>query len=149
MRLWTLHPCYLDAKGLVALWREGLLAKAVLEDRTRGYRNHPQLTRFREHHQPREFLCEYLRYVYIEAQQRAYRFDEAKLPSQSMVFEPVEESEGQLLYERTHLLRKLNERDHERFRILSGIASPRPHPLFRIVPGEIQPWEKSLEEQRK
>ena len=27
MRLWTLHPKYLDAAGLVALWREALLAQ--------------------------------------------------------------------------------------------------------------------------
>ncbi|MEN6399799.1 MAG: pyrimidine dimer DNA glycosylase/endonuclease V, partial [Rectinema sp.] len=29
MRLWTLHPQYLDQKGLTAAWREGLLAKKV------------------------------------------------------------------------------------------------------------------------
>lgn len=38
MRLWTLHPKYLDPKGLVALWRETLLAQRVLAGRTRGYR---------------------------------------------------------------------------------------------------------------
>jgi hypothetical protein len=37
---------YLDGRGLVALWREALLAQAVLRGRTRGYR-HPQLARFR------------------------------------------------------------------------------------------------------
>ncbi|WP_368086417.1 pyrimidine dimer DNA glycosylase/endonuclease V [Nitrosomonas sp. Nm34] len=26
MRLWSIHPKYLDAKGLLALWREGLQA---------------------------------------------------------------------------------------------------------------------------
>ena len=36
MRLWSLHPRYLDAKGLVALWREGLLAQAVLKGQTKG-----------------------------------------------------------------------------------------------------------------
>ena len=30
MRLWSLSPRYLDVKGLVAVWREGLLADAVL-----------------------------------------------------------------------------------------------------------------------
>jgi len=38
MRLWTIHPKYLDAKGLVALWRETLLAKHVLEGKTPGYK---------------------------------------------------------------------------------------------------------------
>ena len=41
MRLWTLHPQYLDPRGLVALWREALLAQKVLLGRTRGYRAHP------------------------------------------------------------------------------------------------------------
>jgi hypothetical protein len=36
MRLWTLHPKYLDARGLVALWREALLAQKVLRGATRG-----------------------------------------------------------------------------------------------------------------
>jgi hypothetical protein len=31
MRLWSLHPEYLDANGLVALWREALLAQAFLQ----------------------------------------------------------------------------------------------------------------------
>jgi hypothetical protein len=33
MRIWSLHPKYLDSKGLVALWRESLLAKNVLRDK--------------------------------------------------------------------------------------------------------------------
>ncbi len=36
MRIWTLHPQYLDRQGLVALWREGLLAQEVLRGQTRG-----------------------------------------------------------------------------------------------------------------
>ncbi|MGP1680491.1 MAG: pyrimidine dimer DNA glycosylase/endonuclease V [Giesbergeria sp.] len=36
MRLWSLHPQYLDSKALVALRREGLLAQAVLAGLTRG-----------------------------------------------------------------------------------------------------------------
>ncbi|HKX52383.1 MAG TPA: pyrimidine dimer DNA glycosylase/endonuclease V [Nitrosospira sp.] len=37
MRLWTLHPRYLDTKGLVAAWREALLAQKVLSGLTSGY----------------------------------------------------------------------------------------------------------------
>jgi len=43
MRIWSLHPKYLDSKGMVALWREALLAKQVLLNKTKGYKNHPQL----------------------------------------------------------------------------------------------------------
>jgi len=52
MRLWSLHPKYLDAQGLVALWHEALLAKAVLRNETKGYRNHLQLERFRASSMP-------------------------------------------------------------------------------------------------
>ena len=52
MRLWSIHPRSLDARGLVALWREGLLARKVLRGRTRGYRHHPQLQRFRDLRDP-------------------------------------------------------------------------------------------------
>jgi hypothetical protein len=43
MRLWSLHPQYLDPAGLVAVWREGLLARAVFAGQTTGYKHHPQL----------------------------------------------------------------------------------------------------------
>jgi hypothetical protein len=78
VRLWTVHPKYLDARGLVAVWREGLLARAVLRDRTLGYRHHPQLARFRARPDPVACLNAYLRVIYAEALGRGYRFDAAK-----------------------------------------------------------------------
>jgi len=141
MRLWTLHPKYLDSKGLVGLWREGLLAKAVLEGKTKGYKKHPQLIRFRAHAQPVEALCDYLRSVLIESQTRDYRFDATKLPAQAFVAEQIEESMGQLEYEWQHLLNKLSVRDPSRFRQLSAVKHPEPHPLFTIIPGSIRSWE--------
>src|SRR5690606_10288867 len=79
MRLWSIHPKYLDAKGLVALWREALLARAVLRGRTRGYRHHPQLDRFRSHASPRSAINAYLAAVHAEASARGYAFDRAKV----------------------------------------------------------------------
>jgi hypothetical protein len=67
MRLWSLHPKYLDARGLVALWREGLLAQAVLRGRTNGYVHHPQLERFRAESSPLGAIADYLRGVHGEA----------------------------------------------------------------------------------
>ncbi len=142
MRLWTVHPEYLDARGLVALWREGLLAKSVLEGKTRGYRSHPQLTRFRSQPDPQGFLCAYLREVLAEADRRGYRFDGGKLPPERRDIQPVDESRGQLEYEWQHLMAKLSLRDRERYRRQSGIKLPRSHPLFHIVPGAVQEWEK-------
>lgn len=79
MRLWTLHPRYLDAVGLVSVWRKALLAREVLRGRTRGYRNHPQLERFRAHPAPLSAINAYLRAVHEEAAARGYAFDARKL----------------------------------------------------------------------
>ncbi len=141
MRLWTVHPRYLDAKGLVALWREALLAKAVLEGKTRGYRNHPQLVRFREHPQPVPAVCEYLRCVLAEAGRRGYRFDAGKIPAQPVAVATIEETSGQLDYEWRHLCTKLAVRDPVRLESFRAIERPDPHPLFTVVPGGVRSWE--------
>lgn len=79
MRIWSLPPEYLDSKGLVALWRETLLAQKVLEGSTSGYRNHPQLDHFKQKDQPLEFICTYLLYIWKEACNRGYNFDKSKI----------------------------------------------------------------------
>lgn len=142
MRLWTLHPKYLDAKGLVALWREGLLAKAVLEGNTRGYRHHPQLIRFQAQPNPLGALCAYLAHVLAESKTRGYHFDPTKLPADSSPVECIEETRGQLAYEWQHLLAKLDTREPELFRRWSRVKRPDAHPLFTIVTGKIRRWEK-------
>jgi hypothetical protein len=138
MRLWSIHPQYLDAKGLVALWREGLLAQAVLAGGTRGYRNHPQLERFRDH---RGTIAVYLHHIAVEAESRGYKFDRAKLPAISAAM-PVEVSDGQLQFEWQHLLAKLRRRDPARYRRFANITDPLPHPFFIVVPGSVAAWEK-------
>ena len=140
MRLWTLHPKYLDAKGLVALWREALLAQKVLRGETRGYQHHPQLARFRGHRQPGAAVAAYLRGVRAEALARGYQFDAAKILNAVPVAR-ISVSRGQLRYEWAHLQRKLRARDRCRYRALLRIKSPLPHPMFRIVPGTIELWE--------
>jgi hypothetical protein len=142
MRLWTLHPRYLDAKGLVALWREGLLAKKVLSGRTRGYRHHPQLERFRGHRRPEAAIDAYLSAVCVEAGRRGYRFDESKLDG-SRLRRTMPETRGQLLYEWEHLLKKLRVRDPGRYRALRALAAPEPPPLFRVVAGGVRAWERT------
>ena len=107
MRLWSLHPRYLDPQGLVALWREALLARAVLRGRTKGYRHHPQLDRFRAHRRPRSAISTYLSAVHAEAARRAYAFDAAKVGTgRTRARIPV--TEGQIAFEMEHLLRKLS-----------------------------------------
>ncbi|MBI3416544.1 MAG: DNA lyase [Verrucomicrobia bacterium] len=140
MRLWTLHPQYLDAKGLVALWREALLAQKVLQGATRGYRHHPQLHRFRQQRDPVAVVGVYLRGVAEQARQRGYKFDETKIISSGRATN-MAATRGQLRYEWEHLKKKLRVRDRAKFRETRSIESPEPHPLFTIVPGEIEPWE--------
>lgn len=140
MRLWTLHPKHLDRQGLLALWREGLLARAVLRGQTRGYRHHPQLERFRGHAAPELAIDVYLAAVQEEAATRGYLFDRSKLGVIERV-PGIAATEGQLAYEWQHLLRKLAVRDPPlaaRWRD----EPPACHPLFVVGPGPIAPWER-------
>ncbi|WP_309068596.1 pyrimidine dimer DNA glycosylase/endonuclease V [Microbacterium sp.] len=142
MRLWSLHPELLDRQGLTAAWREALLAQAVLLGRTRGYTKHPQLERFRAHEQPTGAIASYLSAIAADAARRGYRFDVeriAELPTPGTTLIPV--TEGQVAFEWEHLLRKLSERSpavHEQ--VVGG--SPLLHPMFVVVPGDIEPWER-------
>ena len=138
MRLWSLHPQYLDPQGLVALWREGLLAQAVLAGKTRGYTRHPQLERFR---QSPEAICLYLQAIAEEARRRGYRFDESKVP-RVRKRRRIEVSEGQLRYEWKHLRAKLKARSAEWHRLTRGVDLPLAHPLFVIVDGPVAEWER-------
>jgi hypothetical protein len=141
MRLWTLHPEYLDAKGLVALWREALLAQKVLRGLTRGYRHHPQLQRFTATAHPPAALAAYLQGVHTEATRRGYHFDGSKI-GRPRARGKISETRGQLLYEWAHLQQKLKRRDPARWQQLSGVTAPKPHPLFRVKTGGVREWEK-------
>jgi hypothetical protein len=141
MRLWTLHPKYLDPKGLVALWREALLAQAVLRGETRGYTNHSQLIRFRQTECPAGSIAAYLQEVYEEATARGYAFDHSKIgPLDAPDRIPV--TQGQLEYEWAHLKAKLRLRAPSVLACFNKIQCPEPHPLFYIVPGPIAAWER-------
>jgi hypothetical protein len=142
MRLWSLHPGYLDRAGLLALWREALLAQAVLGGKTRGYRNHPQLHRFWNHAEPEGAIAAYLEAVRREGERRGYRFAADKIgPGRAGT--PIPVTTGQLACERGHLLGKLLTRDPAAARLLAGISEPEAHPLFAIVAGGIEAWEKT------
>ncbi len=145
MRLWTLHPKYLDARGLVAAWREALLAQAVLRGRTSGYRRHPQLARFRECSSPVGAIGCYLVGLYREATRRGYHFDRRRIAqpaSRARLRAPV----GQIEYEWRHLKRKLAARDRAWLAQLPNIRRPEAHPAFHIVAGGVATWEKEKPE---
>jgi hypothetical protein len=139
MRLWSLHPKYLDTKGLVTLWREGLLARQVLLGRTRGYRSHPQLSRFRRARDPVVAIDAYLSRVFDEAVGRGYRFNPDKIEYRRNCRIIV--TSGQLQYEWQHLRRKLELRAPQWLDRWDR-GSPAAHPCFRLVPGPIQDFER-------
>jgi hypothetical protein len=142
MRLWSVHPRYLDARGLVALWREGLLARAVLRGETRCYRYHPQLQRFRARRDPVSALDCYLSRVLDEARARGYRFDASKIRYRRCGKVRAQVSTGQLAHEWAHLLAKLAVRDPSRWRT-ERRRRVQPHGCFRVVPGSTADWERA------
>ena len=141
MRLWSLHPAYLDPRGLVALWREALLAQAVLRGGTKGYRRHPQLARFHASPSPPAAIAAYLRAVHAESVARGYRFDAGKIARAETVG-PIDVSRGQLDFEWRHLRSKLRKRLPEWLERHAEVNTPQTHPMFRAVPGEIEDWER-------
>lgn len=142
MRIWTIHPRYLDTKGLLAAWREGLLAQKVLQNKTKGYRNHPQLLRFKAAADPAASIAMYLRGIYEEAVKRGYKFDAAKI-DQAKFSSRIRCTRGQLLHEWIHFKLKLETRDTKLHAELVGVPEPQPHPLFEIVDGDVEEWERS------
>ncbi len=142
MRLWSLHPKYLDPQGLVALWREALLARAVLRGETHGYTRHPQLERFKAHAQPRLAINSYLAAVHAEATRRGYAFDGSKLGPVRTI-RPIPVSSGQLALEWSHLQHKLAIRSPALLSQWAGVAIPVCHPLFRCRPGPVASWERA------
>ncbi|MGO1972377.1 MAG: pyrimidine dimer DNA glycosylase/endonuclease V [Propionibacteriaceae bacterium] len=146
MRLWSLHPRHLDRQGLTACWREALLAQAVLAGRTKGYRNHSQLQRFRSMPEPVAAVGDYLSGVADEADTRSYRFDRTRIidpPDGRTGVAPIEVTEGQLAHEWDHLTAKLTQRSPDWAARWRDIESPDPHPLFRVTPGPVEAWERS------
>ncbi|MFW9792778.1 MAG: pyrimidine dimer DNA glycosylase/endonuclease V [Candidatus Thorarchaeota archaeon] len=131
MRLWSIHPKYLDTKGLVALWRESLLAQKVLQGKTKGYRYHPQLDRFKKTENPVASIGKYLFHVYQESKERGYNFQFSKIN----LIEDVPRimiSSNLLMWEFQHLLSKLKSRDLDRYNQYLTIEDIEPHPLFEI-----------------
>lgn len=142
MRLWSLHPQYLDPQGLVALWREALLARAVLREETKGYRHHPQLLRFQQHASPRLAINAYLAAVYQEATARGYNFDRSKIGPVKVV-DCIAVSDGQLACEWEHLMRKLSIRKPELHLRWQGVSEVQVHPLFELEAGPVADWERA------
>lgn len=147
MRLWSINPEYLDGKGLCALWREALLAKNVLEGRTKGYKHHPQLHRFLKYKDPLIAINSYLYFVYLEGCKRGYAFSESKIALETPVTAIIPVTTSQILYEFDHLCNKLKHRNVSKYEALclhpSSLENIKPHPIFYVVSGAIEEWERT------
>ncbi len=141
MRLWSLHPKYLDSKGLVALWRETLLAKNVLLGKTTGYINHPQLERFKIHKSPIKAIDFYLTHIWIEADARLYNFNKSKFKFVNKI-EQINVNSGQINFEIGHLRNKIMKRDPQKYQEIILCNEFEIHPLFVKIKGKIETWEK-------
>lgn len=142
MRLWSLHPKYLDTKGLLAVWRESLLARKVLEGKTKGYQKHPQLSRFLASGDPISAINIYLQTIYDESCKRGYCFDISKIQKVNSMSIPV--TSGQIAYEATHLKNKLFRRSPKDVDTFKEVKTIELNPLFFLVEGEVENWEKVL-----
>lgn len=140
MRLWSIHSRYLDSKGLVALWREALLAQKVLQGGTIGYTNHPQLIRFKKTGKPVGAVADYLRCVADEADRRGYNFDRGKIAGDRFG-EKIYVTAGQTEYEFNHLLKKLRKREPTLYRSLENTKKIDLHPVFEQISGDVEEWE--------
>ena len=140
MRLWSLHPQYLDSVGLNASWREGLLAKNVLLGNTKGYTNHPQLIRFKNSPDPNLYIDAFLSEIYKEAVKRKFAYSKEKIRMVENI-SPIPVTKGQLEYEYEHLRRKLQKRSPDLLVKLPPLTELKPHPLFETIEGEIEDWE--------
>jgi hypothetical protein len=141
MRIWSLHPSYLDTKGLLALWREALLAKHVLLGQTKGYTHHPQLERFIASTDKIASIDVYLQGVIAEAKKRGYAFDERKV-DMTVSCDKLTVTTGQIVYERMHLSEKLLVREPDAYNVLIRAKTVRLHPLFKKIGGKVESWEK-------
>ncbi len=143
MRIWSIHPSYLDWMGLGAQWREALLAQKVTEGKTKGWKNHPQLDRFKYHSKPMEAVGYYLKEIHVESLRRGYNYNYSKILHPDMSVEPITITHGQIEYEFDLLQSRLKVRTPDKYEENLGISELEAHPLFTIVSGLPEKWEKS------
>ncbi|MEJ5188311.1 MAG: pyrimidine dimer DNA glycosylase/endonuclease V [Breznakiellaceae bacterium] len=114
--------------------------------KTKGYTAHPQLWRFRQYKEPRKAITAYLTVICAEARRRGYSFDRTKLEFSENLRTIIPVMESQMAYEWAHLLKKLYQRDIERWNQLQLIPlqEVQVYPLFYVVPGPVERREKVM-----
>lgn len=149
MRLWSIHPKYLDSKRLVTQWREALLCRAILDGKTKGYKEHPHFLRVKSHSQPYYFINSFLYVIWEEGKQRKFQFDKSKLMENLVqkYEEPLqlmEVTEGQVQYEFDFLQKKFGEFHIQYIKNLQNFNDfgIEVNPCFIKIFGDIMNFEK-------
>ena len=141
MRLWSIHPKYLDRAGILALWRESLLARKVLQGKSKGYKNHSQLRRFRNCLHPEKAIANYLFEIWKESSRRGYNFDRKKIGIVKRIAK-IAVTSDQIRYEFEWLSDKLKSRNPLKYKEITKVKKVEPHALFKIKKGQVEGWEK-------
>jgi len=131
MRVWIVHPKYLDCKGLVALWRETLLARKVLKGKTKGWRNHPQLNKLKNHKNSVAAVNTYLLYVWKESEKRCYKFNKRKI-EKNFTKKKIKIPKKEVISDFEELKNKLKKRDPKRYREIVKVKKIEVNPIFII-----------------
>ena len=147
MRIWSLHPQYLDQKGLGGQWEEGIIAQNTLFFQEGKYLNYPVLHRVKAHQEPVAWIGMYLNEILKEANvNRGYNYND-QLIKQLKPTLPMPVTRGQLYYEWTLLQGRLQKRDPVKMSLNDGvdINNIKANPMFYVIDGDIEDWERVKE----
>jgi hypothetical protein len=145
MRIWTVHPRYLDVKGFVALWRETLLGMETLKKHVKcqhyiPWYKHPQLAPFKAQSDPILYISNYLYLVLEESRRRNYNFDGSKLDAIPYCenLPLIKASREVLVHEWLVCLGRYRVRSPKWFEEVKDISPLEvdPHPLYICEPEE-------------
>ena len=148
MRLWSLSPSYLDQQGLCGCWNEANLAQKVLLGKTKGYKNHPQLIRFKNTEKPISAIGEYLTTIWQEGVKRGYKFNSNLIEEfKGVTSKVLSVTDEQAYLEFVHLQMKLSTRNQdkwlENYRSFTSKEEVSVNPIFNKVKGSVESWERA------
>jgi hypothetical protein len=145
MRIWSIHPKYLDSKELLNLWNETIQAKNEFLTKFSGHFSNKQLERFLDLKNPLEAINSYMSSIYREAVKRDFSVDDSFMDWDFDDSIQIPVTAGQISHEISKLKSRLRERDEKKLQKLNGRTFLELHPIFYSVPGTIEEWENDSE----
>lgn len=130
MSLWSVHPRYLDNKGLISAWNRGLQLQKQLSTEPARNTGNSQLIMFSRQEKPLHAIGSYLSFIASEGCRRGYKFTHEKILYPNFDEELLPIDSEQLRSENQMLQNRLKTRDKNRYQQLSSQSWPETHPLF-------------------